>query len=183
MPRNCLQTGKALKISKSRQMVGIARLYGFLLPPISGPGRGGSLQLLGVPLSSCCRFNPARVVRRFSQFASSHAAFALGFLWVSGLSRPHLRSLSLRPDDLLTILTMALSIGIRNSISLLSAIQATGLLTITLVGLSPTEHTSFSWTRCRTAEFLRSGLKPWPLVRKPSLSPRGSSAGAHTPRR
>ncbi len=66
----------------------------------------------------------------------------LGFLWVSGLSRPNLRSLSLRPDDLLTILKMALSIGIRNSISLLSAIQATGLLTITLVGLSPTEHTS-----------------------------------------
>jgi len=65
-----------------------------------------------------------------------------GFLWVSGLSRPNLRSLSLRPDDLLTILTMALSIGIRNSISLLSAIQATGLLTVTLVGLSPTEHTN-----------------------------------------
>jgi hypothetical protein len=50
--------------------------------------------------------------------------------------------LSLRPDDLLTILKMALSIGIRNSISLLSAIQATRPLTITLVGLSPTEHTS-----------------------------------------
>src|SRR5215469_6293084 len=38
---------------------------------------------------------------------------------------------------------MALSIGIRNLISLLSAIQATRPLTITLVGLSPTEHTSF----------------------------------------
>src|SRR5215472_2331325 len=38
---------------------------------------------------------------------------------------------------------MALSIGIRNSISLLPAIQATRPLTITLVGLSPTEHTSF----------------------------------------
>jgi hypothetical protein len=38
---------------------------------------------------------------------------------------------------------MALSIGIRNSISLLSAIQATRPLTFTLVGLSPTEHTSF----------------------------------------
>src|SRR6516164_7800972 len=51
------------------------RLYGFLLPPISGAGRGGSLQLLSVSLPSCCRFNPARVVRRISQFASSHAAF------------------------------------------------------------------------------------------------------------
>jgi hypothetical protein len=35
----------------------------------------------------------------------------------------------------------------------------------------------------RTAEFPRSGLKPWCLVRKPSLLPRGSSAGTHTPRR
>ena len=67
----------------------------------------------------------------------------LGFLWGFRFSRPNPRSLSLRPDDLLTILKMALSIGIRNSISLLSAIQATRPLTITLVGLSPTEHTSF----------------------------------------
>jgi hypothetical protein len=54
---------------------------------------------------------------------------------------------------------MALSIGIRNSISLLSAIQATRPLTITLVGLSPTEHTSFSWTRSRTAGFPQYGFK------------------------
>ena len=32
-------------------------------------GRGGSLQLLSVSLSSCCRFNPARVNRRVSQSA------------------------------------------------------------------------------------------------------------------
>jgi hypothetical protein len=54
-----------------------SRLYGFLFLSISGPGRGGSLQLLGVSLPSCCRFNPARVVRRISQLASSHAAFTL----------------------------------------------------------------------------------------------------------
>jgi hypothetical protein len=54
---------------------------------------------------------------------------------------------------------MALSIGIRNSISLLSAIQATRPLTITLVGLSPTEHTSFSWTRFCTAGFPQNGFK------------------------
>jgi hypothetical protein len=65
-------------------------------------------------------------------------------------------------------LKMALSIGIRNSISLLSAIQATRSLTFTLVGLAPTEHTSFCWTHCRTAEFLRSGLKPWHFVDEPS---------------
>jgi hypothetical protein len=35
---------------------------------------------------------------------------------------------------------------------------------------------------CRTAEFPRSGWKSWHLVRKPSHSPPGSSAGSHTPR-
>ena len=46
---------------------------------------------------------------------------------------------SLRPDDSLTILSMASSIGSRDSVSFLPTIQATGLLTFTLVGLSPTE--------------------------------------------
>jgi hypothetical protein len=32
-----------------------------------------------------------------------------------------------------------------------------------------------------SAEFLRSGLKPWRFVHEPSPSSRGSSAGAHTP--
>jgi hypothetical protein len=34
-----------------------------------------------------------------------------------------------------------------------------------------------------SAEFLRSGLKPWHFVHEPSPSSRGSSAGARTPRR
>jgi hypothetical protein len=55
-------------------------------------------------------------------------------------------SLTLRPDDLLTILTTALSIGFRNSVSCLSAIQATELLTFAPVGLPPTEHASLHWT-------------------------------------
>src|SRR5512135_64204 len=59
--------------------------------------------------------------------------------------------LLLRPDDSLTILTMALSIGIRVSVSLHSAIQATRLLTLTSVGLSPTEHTNLNWTRSHIA--------------------------------
>jgi hypothetical protein len=41
---------------------------------------------------------------------------------------------------------MALSIGFRSSVSFPSAIQATELLTFAPVGLSPTEHASFSWT-------------------------------------
>jgi len=55
-------------------------------------------------------------------------------------------SLSLRPGDLLAILTMALSRGFRSSISFLSAIQAMGLLTFAPVGLPPTEHASLRWT-------------------------------------
>ena len=82
----------------------------------------------------------------------------LGF-WGFRFSRPYLRSLSLRPDDSLTILKMALSIGCGDSVSLHSAIQATRLLTVTSVGLPPTEHTSFSWTRFRTAGFPRYGFK------------------------
>src|SRR5512136_2493325 len=61
--------------------------------------------------------------------------------------------LLLRPDDSLTILTMALSIGIRVSVSLPSAIQATRLLTVTSVGLSPTEHTNLDWTRSHKAVY------------------------------
>jgi putative transposase len=55
--------------------------------------------------------------------------------------------LALRPSELLTILKMASSIGYRRSVSLLSAIQATGLLTFTPVGLPPTKHASLRWTR------------------------------------
>src|SRR5215470_13853040 len=34
---------------------------------------------------------------------------------------------------------------------------------------------------CRTAEFLRSGWKSWPVDGEPSHPRRGSSAGTHTP--
>ena len=54
---------------------------------------------------------------------------------------------------------MALSIGFGNSVSLLFAIQATRLLTFASVGLSPTEHSSLSWTRSRTAGFPQYGFK------------------------
>jgi hypothetical protein len=69
-------------------------------------------------------------------------------------------SLALRPDDLLTILTMALSIGFRNSVSFLSAIQATGLPTFTPVGLPPTEHASLHWTHS-SAYLLPSPMSLW----------------------
>lgn len=56
-------------------------------------------------------------------------------------------SLTLRPGDSLTIPRMALSIGSIHFVSSMNAIQATGLLTFTPVGLmSPTEHASLRWT-------------------------------------
>jgi Metallo-beta-lactamase superfamily len=50
------------------------------------------------------------------------------------------------------------SIGSRNSVSLLPAIQATRLLTLASVGLSPTEHASLRWTHNRTCPFRASGF-------------------------
>ena len=124
-------------------------------------GRGGLLQLLSASLPSCCRFHPARVAHRFGQLAMIHAAFALqrktrplGLL----ITGPLLRSLSLRPDDLLTILKMALSIGIRNSISLLSAIQATRPLTITLVVYLPLSTLAFPGHATGQADFPHPAL-------------------------
>ncbi len=62
------------------------------------------------------------------------------------MSGPPVGSLALRPGDSLTIPKMALSIGFKNSVSLLPAIQATGRLTLAPVGLPPTEHASLCWT-------------------------------------
>ncbi len=63
------------------------------------------------------------------------------------VSRLPVRSLSLRPDDSLTILKMALSISSQYSVSFLLTLQVTGHLTLTLVGLIPTECASLCWTR------------------------------------
>ena len=55
-------------------------------------------------------------------------------------------SLTLRPGDSLTIPKMALSISFTGFVSSTDVIQATGLLTLAPVGLSPTEHASLCWT-------------------------------------
>jgi hypothetical protein len=62
------------------------------------------------------------------------------------LSRPPVGSLSLRPGDSLTIPRMALSVGFIPFVSSTDATKATGLLTLALVGLTPTEHASLRWT-------------------------------------
>ena len=54
--------------------------------------------------------------------------------------------LSLRPDDLLTIPGMALSIDSMRFVSSAHATLATGVLTFTLVGLLPLNTSAFCWT-------------------------------------
>src|ERR1700694_1930783 len=66
---------------------------------------------------------------------------------------------SLRPDDLLTILKMALSID-RDSVSLFPSIQATRFLTFTSVGLPPTEPISISLSFLDVPELNLHGLLP-----------------------
>ena len=55
-------------------------------------------------------------------------------------------SLALRPGDSLTIPRMALSVGFIRFVSSANATQVTGLLTLALVRLTPTEHASLCWT-------------------------------------
>ncbi len=62
------------------------------------------------------------------------------------LSRPPVSSLPLRPGDSLTLPKRALSVGFTRFVSSTDATQATGFLTVTPVGLSPTEHASLDWT-------------------------------------
>ena len=83
------------------------RLYGLPCSAAFAVGRGGLLQLLDMSLSSCRRYHPAGVARRVSQVATPHAAFcpteAGSALRSFRLSRPPVRSLSVRPNDSLPI--------------------------------------------------------------------------------
>ena len=85
--------------------------------------------MLDASWSSCRRSHPARVARRISQGATSHAAFALR-KWARPLGLPifeaTLRSRSLRPNDSLPILPMGLSTGFRGSVSLHPAVRLRG---------------------------------------------------------
>ena len=119
--------------------------------------------MLGMSLSSCCRFNPASVNCRVSQFATFHVAFASteasSANWGFRFSRPNLHLLSLRPDDLLTILKNGFVDRFRKFGFSPLRYPSYKVLTFTLMGLSPTEHTSFSWTHFRTAGFPQYGFK------------------------
>ena len=71
-----------------------------------------------------------------------------------------MRSLSLRAGDSLTIPKMALSMGFRLSVSLQSAIQATGPLALTPAELTPAGNASLRWTHTE----IRRLADPGPIV-------------------
>src|SRR5271155_4542938 len=78
------------------------RLYGLPCSSDFSPGRGGLLQLLGMSLSPCCRFHPAKVISRIGQCSAGHSAFALRLqARPSGIFtfEATTRSLLLRPGD------------------------------------------------------------------------------------
>src|SRR6202049_2648220 len=64
----------------------------------------------------------------------------------ASVSRPFPRSLSLRPDDSLTIRKMALSIGFQDSVSFPPCYPSYRALAFALVRLFLTEYASLPWT-------------------------------------
>jgi hypothetical protein len=93
-------------------------------------GRGGSLPLLSVSLSPCCRSHPAGVVRRVSQAATAHAAFTFPVAGSAsgaitfGATYAFACATAWR---LAPILQMRLSSGFRRLVSRPPALRATGL--------------------------------------------------------
>src|SRR5262249_53913769 len=133
-----------------------------LLIPCSGDfssGTRGLHQPLDVSLSPCCRFHPAEVRCRLGQISAPHAAFALRLRARPsdlGLSRPHLRLLSL----LVISPRETLSMGFQDFGSFRSrhpAIRTTGLLTFAPAGLPPAEHTSVTGRNNRRSRFPEYG--------------------------
>jgi len=113
------------------------------------PGQVGLLQLLSMSLLPCCRYHPAGIEQTNASLVCLcclRPQIAGSASRTYSITRPPMRLLSLRPDNSLITHKMTLSIDFSNSVTLLAAIQATGLLAFTLTGLTPAEHTSLSWT-------------------------------------
>ena len=98
----------------------VLQLYGFPAPPISRRDEKGFSSCFACPCHRAVASHPARVDRRFSQVRPSMLpspySCRLG-LWGHSLSRPHLRSLSLRPNGSRSSLRMIWSIGFKDSVS------------------------------------------------------------------
>ena len=113
-------------------------------------GRGRLLQLLSTSLSPCCPYHPAGANRRVGQDSSIRTAFARtqrarppGFLLYRGHLWVHLRCGPVTRSPSSRWLCQSAS---DHLVSLLSATQATGLLTLALAGLTPAERASLDWT-------------------------------------
>jgi len=149
LPRFVATTSLAAAVSSSADFPGV-RLYDLPGSAALAAGRGRFLQLLGMPLSPCCPYPPRRSDRppRSARGPScclrpEAEGSASGVIF---FSRPPLGSLTLRPGDSLAIPKMASSVGFIRFVSSTDATQATKVLTLPPVGLTPTEHASLSWT-------------------------------------
>jgi hypothetical protein len=115
--------------------------------------------LLSMSLSSCHRYHPAGVVRRFSQFATSHAVFTPRLrvrppdLRISRLLRVHFRygpTTCNHPKD--GFVDRLQNLGLPPP-----CYPSYGALTFTPAGLSPAEHASLSWTHNRAGAIYAHG--------------------------
>ena len=112
--------------------------------------------MLCVSLSPCRRSHPAGVVRRVSQAATAHAAFtfpdagsASGAAHFRGHRCVRLRyGLETRPHPKDEVVERLQKVGFPSPCS-----PSYRALAFPLVGLSPTEHASLSWTHNRTYNF------------------------------
>src|SRR5215831_5360172 len=144
-----------------------AVIRGTLLPPFPGGTRTVSpvaqhalaTVLPLPPRRSEMRLQPDCLIACCLRLEQKGSAFGLF------LSRPPLSSLTLRPGDSLTIPRMALSVGFIRFVSSTNATQATGLLTIAPVGLSPTEHASLRWTHWFSETRSERPASGWPVFR------------------
>jgi len=128
---------------------GVSAYTAYLAPPISRWDEDGFSSCSVCPCHRAAPTTPpewpAAAARLQQTMLPSPGRSGLG-LRFTFFSRPPLGSLALRPGDSLTIPRMALSIGFISFVSSTNAIQATGLLTLAPVGLTPTEQTSLRWT-------------------------------------
>ncbi len=82
-------------------------------------------------------------------------------------------SLTLRPGNSLTVPKTALSVSFTRFVSSTDVTQATGLLTLAPVGLTPTEHASLRWTHS-LRKLYREGCVPYLPPDKRTVRIKGS---------
>ena len=130
--------------------------------------------MLSMSLLPCCRYHPAVIVQTYTN-PGLVCLYCLR-LQIAGFS---FQNFSItRPPIAFTYacglvtcsspFMVTLSIDFRNLVTLLSAIQATGLLAFTLTGLSPAEHICLIWTHKLVRNFTTWGSQAL-LITKTSI--------------